>query len=760
VAENYPLAMTTGTADGVMYFTTDGSDPKLPGTPPTPITVVGKSTPHRFHVPASETDGFTPSSIPNLLAYYPLDASANDPVGGFNGTLSGGAAIVAPGKFGGGAVDLNGTSQYIALGNPPALQINSGQITLCAWVKPDAVNGLRNIINRGHDSSSTPRGEITLRINSGAYQGGSWNGTNYIAAGPSTGVNSATNDIGQWVHLASVYDGTMWRLYRNAVEIATFASTLGAVPVPAVGWAIGARGTGTERFFDGQIDEVRIFNRGLTAAEVQSIYENSATVQSAAWAQTAYDQNAWSSGAGGLGFAPAGDPFLALVANDTSAAMSGINSSCCLRIPFSMTAADKSATSLLRLNLKADDGWVAYLNGSRVASRNAPATLTGISTATSETPDAAALSGETIDLTSSIPSLVAGDNVLAIQGLNLSAADDDFLLCAELKAAQGTPNLSPIASAYSANLPLTQSTIVRARTYSPGTREWSALTEAFFQVGPHPCPPGALVISELHYNPQGDDDGEFLELMNASNAAINLRGVKFTAGIDFTFPNNRDVPLAPGQRLTLVDSQFTFQKIHGWAAPLGGIYSGQLDNGGERLTVMAADGLTTLLDFTYATTDPWPTEADGGGRSLVLIAPHAGIDHADPANWRPSIGNDGNPTATDALVFSGSPNADNDGDGLSAWLEFALGTSDSAADQGAGAFVFNAANSTLEVTLDHALGADAAAVHPEASTDLTLWNAPLELTRRQLLPDGRLRSTWRAVGDPARLFLRLGLSPN
>jgi len=78
--------------------------------------------------------------------------------------------------------------------------------------------------------------------------------------------------------LAGTYDGTAWRLYRNGAEIAVEPSTVGAVPV-ASDWAIGARAPGVppcvpepaERFFNGAIDDVRIYRRALDADEVEEL---------------------------------------------------------------------------------------------------------------------------------------------------------------------------------------------------------------------------------------------------------------------------------------------------------------------------------------------------------------------------------------------------------------------------------------------------------------------------------------------------------
>ncbi len=744
--------LSSATPDTVIYFTTDGTDPRGAGTEATPFENVSPTAAGRFHVPVDATDGLALVPIGGQVGYWPLDGNASDAAGAANGTVVGGASFVTPGQAGSGAVSLNGSSQYINLGNPAALQI-TGQITLAAWIKPNAPSGLQNIINKGHNTS--PNGEITLRLSGTTLQGGSWTGANAIAS-LSGGVS-----VGVWQHVCLVYDGAAWRLYKNGAEVAVEPTTQGAVAVAgataaANAWSIGARGGGGERFFNGQIDEVRLFNRGLTAAEVQALALNSATAVGAAWTLPAYDDSAWTPSSGALGFAPAGSVLLPEITT-TVPGMAGVNSSVYLRLPFTLTDAERLATVSLKLRVRGDDGWIAWLNGNAVASRNASLALSGTAAATGTTPDAAAVAGETVDLDARVSSLVAGTNILALQGLNASVGDADFLLGATLSSARGVPNLSPVATAYEGALTLERNTVIKARAYNAGTKEWSAVSETFFQVGADAVPAGWLTVSELHFNPQGDDDGEFIELMNAGTGAINLRGARFTDGIDFAFPTARDTVLGPGQRLVLVDSALTFQRIQGWSAPFGGIYRGNFDNAGERVTLVAADGTTPLVDFTYEGAAPWPDEADGGGRSLVLANPRPGLDLNSAANWRVSLAENGNPNAGDALLFTGEAGADGDADGLTAWQEWALGTSD--AEPGAFALVPPDVTVPGEVSLDHGLGADGAAVSVLASDDLTLWDVPVELVRRQLLPGGRVRSTWRAVGAPDAMFFRGVVQP-
>ena len=166
---------------------------------------------------------------------------------------------------GSGALSLNGTSQFVDLGNPGDLNF-SGQITLDAWIMPESTAGLQDIIAHGYQTSPT-NAEDFLRISGGYYQVGSWNGNNAFAQ-----VAIPAGDIGQWVNLAGVYNGTQWILYRDGVQVATSGPTSqGALAVSSTDWAIGSAGSGNQRFFQGEIDDVSIWNTGLSAAGVQSV---------------------------------------------------------------------------------------------------------------------------------------------------------------------------------------------------------------------------------------------------------------------------------------------------------------------------------------------------------------------------------------------------------------------------------------------------------------------------------------------------------
>jgi len=117
---------------------------------------------------------------------------------------------------------------------------------------------------------------------------------------------------------------------------------------------------------------------------------------------------------------------------DLQARMFNRASSAFVRLPFTVTNTPGSLT----LQVRYDDGFVAYLNGVEIARRNAPATPAWDATATADRNLAGAITPETIDVSAAIPTLVPGTNVLAVQVLNASSGNADLLFQPELTASR------------------------------------------------------------------------------------------------------------------------------------------------------------------------------------------------------------------------------------------------------------------------------------------------------------------------------------
>lgn len=175
-----------------------------------------------------------------------------------------------------------------------------------------------------------------------------------------------------------------------------------------------------------------------------------------------------------------------------------------------------------------------------------------------------------------------------------------------------------------APLVLSTSTQVRARLYTE--QGWSAMAEAFFQVGD---PTNDLKITEIMYNPIGGNDYEFIELQNIGQAQVQLSSASFE-GIRFTFPP--DTFIKPGEAMILARNLNAFTQRYP-NIEVAGIYQGQLSNRGERITLQSPQG-HVLASVDYDDENDWPLSPDGTGDSLVLVD-YSG-DANNPASWQAS----------------------------------------------------------------------------------------------------------------------------
>ena len=146
------------------------------------------------------------------------------------------------------------------------------------------------------------------------------------------------------------------------------------------------------------------------------------------WTQPTFNDLAWTAGSTGVGFNTDGS-YDSLIGSNIQGAMLDIGSSAYIRIPFTIT--DLAATDALLLRIQHNDGFVAYLNGTEVARKNAPPTAAWNSVATTSQGDGVP-SLEQYDLSGDLASLAVGTNVLAIHGLNDSVDGENFLIAPEL----------------------------------------------------------------------------------------------------------------------------------------------------------------------------------------------------------------------------------------------------------------------------------------------------------------------------------------
>jgi hypothetical protein len=203
--------------------------------------------------------------------------------------------------------------------------------------------------------------------------------------------------------------------------------------------------------------------------------------------------------------------------------------------------------------------------------------------------------------------------------------------------------LSPSAFTYAGPLTLTSSTRFKARTRN-GVN-WSPLTDATFYIIQNYT---NLLITELMYHPPGTtnidgDQFEFVELKNVSGTTLELSGIHFTGGINYTSPVGTFLP--PGQFAVLVRDPSSFTNRYP-GVPVFGVYSGKLSNSGKTLSLVHATE-EPIFSVNYGTRPPWPAAADGTGFSIVPVNPNLNPDPSNASNWRASSAIGGSPGADD-----------------------------------------------------------------------------------------------------------------
>ena len=177
---------------------------------------------------------------------------------------------------------------------------------------------------------------------------------------------------------------------------------------------------------------------------------------------------------------------------------------------------------------------------------------------------------------------------------------------------------------------------------------------------------GPVVIHEIHYHPPAGEE-EFIELHNRTDAAIAVGGWTLSGLFDaletraYEIPRGAAIP-ARGFLLVVGVDPAVFRERYGIPAdvPIAGPYGGALDNAGETLRLErpydgpGAPGATIVVDrVRYDDRPPWPSEADGGGRSLERL--RAGDHGNEPLNWAASAELGGSPGRPNGAA-SGSVN--------------------------------------------------------------------------------------------------------
>lgn len=486
------------------------------------------------------------------------------------------------------------------------------------------------------------------------------------------------------------------------------------------------------------------------------------------WRDAEFDDTQWLFGQTGVGY-DENTEYDNHIDLDVDGLMNNENTSIYLRVPFEI--ADLAGLSGLVLKMKYDDGFVAYINGSRVASDNAPGALEWDSASTNLHDDDLAVTFVSFPIDEHLDKLQVGDNLLTIHGLNDNLGSSDMLVSPRLEGTRisgGTPVTLPPG-------------IVRLQTRSLDGGEWSALSETTFLVDVEAASADKLVISKVMFNPSvptaaeeaaGFDrrgDFEYFEVLNIGPMTIHLGGVRLVAGIEFTFPFG--TVLDPGERLLVVSNLAAFEMRYGAGLPVAGEFenNSNLDDGGERIHLLDENG-QTIAEFTFDDDESmgWPSGPDGDGYALVLLDPESANDPALAGSWRASGYPGGQPGTNDRLTFASwkadyfdavqlgnsvvSGNlADPDFDGLTNFVEFILASDPLVANSHnavQGRVIEAGGEDHFAITFRRWVGAEELATSIQSSFDGNVWTtAKVVRDSISLNGDGTQTEVWRST-DP------------
>lgn len=197
-----------------------------------------------------------------LVAAYGFNGAAGSTVGDSSGlantgTISG-ATRTAAGRVG-GALTFDGVNDSVTIPDATSLDL-TGSFTLSAWLRPSTVSGWRTVILKEGGPTGLAYG-LHGSTNSNRPGG-------YASIGGADRELNATAPLvaNAWRHLALTYDGATMRIYIDGALVGTRSQT-GTVTTTTGTLRIGGNSVWGE-WFAGQIDEVRVYNRALTAAEI------------------------------------------------------------------------------------------------------------------------------------------------------------------------------------------------------------------------------------------------------------------------------------------------------------------------------------------------------------------------------------------------------------------------------------------------------------------------------------------------------------
>jgi len=228
----------------------------------------GGAVTHLVSAPASATTytaTYTEIANPGLVASYGFEAGSGSAVADSSLFANNGSGVSTAwnttGRFG-NSLTFNGTSSRVNVPDSNSLDLTTGA-TVEAWVYPTTVApAWRTTVMK----ENTAAGDLSYALEGNTPYGGA-GGWNVIGGTTRAAENTARLPVNTWTHTTMTFDGSNIRYYQNGTLVATTPAS-GSMTNGNGPLSIGGNTIWGDEFFAGRIDEVRVYNRALSAAEI------------------------------------------------------------------------------------------------------------------------------------------------------------------------------------------------------------------------------------------------------------------------------------------------------------------------------------------------------------------------------------------------------------------------------------------------------------------------------------------------------------
>lgn len=211
------------------------------------------------------------------VAYWPANGNTRDAVAKNNGVIVGNVRYQQHERLG-KAFNFDGNHSFVAIQDSPSFQFQD-KLSIELWMKASPDNPLNNFQGLiasdffGIEISNGYGGTMGVNFYTSSDAGASWGETSTANGG------GAVVTADQWHHIVGVYDGTQVQLYIDGKAWGKATPCSGAISPMLDGSYLSIGGEDgrtfcgcTDRYFEGAIDEVKIYNRALSGLEIQADY--------------------------------------------------------------------------------------------------------------------------------------------------------------------------------------------------------------------------------------------------------------------------------------------------------------------------------------------------------------------------------------------------------------------------------------------------------------------------------------------------------